>query len=69
MNYVYDSLDRVSGIKYNTGSGSAFVTMYSYTNDSYGSAGIKIDTSSKPRKATVVAHVHSHPWHNDELIY
>ena len=46
MKYAYDSLDRVSEIKYNTGSGSAFVTMYSYTYDSYGNLSSIEDYSS-----------------------
>ena len=34
--YVYDALDRISEIKYNTGSSGAYVTAYRYTYTSGG---------------------------------
>ena len=36
VKYLYDALDRVSKIQYNTGSGNAFETVYEYTYDAAG---------------------------------
>ena len=36
VKYVYDALDRVTQMQYNTGSGGAFVTAYSYEYDAAG---------------------------------
>ena len=36
VKYIYDVLDRVSEVQYNTGSNGAFETVYSYTYDSAG---------------------------------
>lgn len=34
--YIYDALDRISEIKYNIGTNSAFITVYTYTYDTAG---------------------------------